>query len=91
MEMCAFQFFILPELTNLIPKKRKTKSTLLFTQIRWRPVLTIEDILISVISMLIDPNTESPANVDASVIPSLQTSRNNSEMIFQGTRRKSDN
>jgi ubiquitin-protein ligase len=35
---------------------------------RWRPVLTAEDIIVSVISMLMDPNTESPANVDASVI-----------------------
>ncbi|KAL4497386.1 hypothetical protein ABPG72_011321 [Tetrahymena utriculariae] len=34
---------------------------------RWRPVLTAEDIIISVISMLMDPNTESPANIDASV------------------------
>jgi ubiquitin-conjugating enzyme E2 G1 len=32
---------------------------------RWLPVHTIETILISVISMLADPNDESPANVDA--------------------------
>lgn len=39
---------------------------------RWLPVHTVETILISVISMLADPNDESPANVDAAV--SLQTS-----------------
>uniref|UniRef100_A0AC35TR91 UBIQUITIN_CONJUGAT_2 domain-containing protein n=1 Tax=Rhabditophanes sp. KR3021 TaxID=114890 RepID=A0AC35TR91_9BILA len=32
---------------------------------RWLPVHTVETILISVISMLADPNFESPANVDA--------------------------
>ena len=34
---------------------------------RWLPVHTIETILISVISLLADPNDESPANVDAAV------------------------
>jgi len=34
---------------------------------RWLPVHTVETILISVISMLIDPNDESPANVDAAL------------------------
>lgn len=32
---------------------------------RWLPVHTVETIMISVISMLADPNDESPANVDA--------------------------
>ncbi|KXJ29124.1 ubiquitin-conjugating enzyme E2 G1 [Exaiptasia diaphana] len=32
---------------------------------RWLPVHTVHSILISVISMLADPNDESPANVDA--------------------------
>jgi len=32
---------------------------------RWLPVHTVETILISVISMLADPNAQSPANVDA--------------------------
>ena len=35
---------------------------------RWRPVLGVEQILISVISMLNEPNCNSPANVDASVM-----------------------
>ena len=35
---------------------------------KWNLVLTIEAVLVSVVSMLIDPNTESPANVDASVM-----------------------
>jgi ubiquitin-conjugating enzyme E2 G1 len=32
---------------------------------RWNPVHTVESILISVISMLSDPNCESPENVEA--------------------------
>lgn len=34
---------------------------------RWLPVHTVESILMSVISMITDPNDESPANVDAAV------------------------
>ncbi|KAK3751789.1 hypothetical protein QZH41_013259 [Actinostola sp. cb2023] len=34
---------------------------------RWLPVHTVHSILISVISMMADPNDESPANVDAAV------------------------
>uniref|UniRef100_A0A7S4QHB5 E2 ubiquitin-conjugating enzyme n=1 Tax=Ditylum brightwellii TaxID=49249 RepID=A0A7S4QHB5_9STRA len=34
---------------------------------RWRPILGVEAILMSVISMLSDPNDESPANLDAAV------------------------
>jgi len=32
---------------------------------RWRPILGVESILISVLSMLLDPNLDSPANLDA--------------------------
>ncbi|CAK8691310.1 ubiquitin-conjugating enzyme E2 G1-like [Clavelina lepadiformis] len=32
---------------------------------RWLPVHTVETIMVSVISLLCDPNDESPANVDA--------------------------
>ena len=39
---------------------------------RWRPILGVESIIISVISMLNDPNIESPANLDAAV--SIKTS-----------------
>jgi ubiquitin-conjugating enzyme E2 G1 len=35
---------------------------------RWRPILGVEAILISVISMLSDPNNDSPANIDAGVM-----------------------
>ncbi|CAM9281924.1 unnamed protein product [Heterosigma akashiwo] len=35
---------------------------------RWRPILGVESIIISVISMLSDPNDESPANIDAAVM-----------------------
>lgn len=34
---------------------------------RWRPILGAESILISVISMLNDPNIDSPANLDAAL------------------------
>eukprot|EP00403_Amphidinium_massartii_P019886 CAMPEP_0178431726 /NCGR_PEP_ID=MMETSP0689_2-20121128/32009_1 /TAXON_ID=160604 /ORGANISM="Amphidinium massartii, Strain CS-259" /LENGTH=166 /DNA_ID=CAMNT_0020053673 /DNA_START=69 /DNA_END=569 /DNA_ORIENTATION=- len=34
---------------------------------RWRPILGVQAILMSVISMLVDPNLNSPANVDAAV------------------------
>lgn len=33
---------------------------------RWSPVQSVEKILLSVVSMLAEPNDESPANVDAS-------------------------
>jgi ubiquitin-conjugating enzyme E2 G2 len=32
---------------------------------RWSPVQSVEKVLLSVISMLAEPNDESPANVDA--------------------------
>jgi ubiquitin-conjugating enzyme E2 G1 len=35
---------------------------------RWRPILGVESILVSVLSMLSDPNDESPANIDAGVM-----------------------
>lgn len=35
---------------------------------RWRPSLGVEQIIVSVISMLNDPNCDSPANIDASVM-----------------------
>lgn len=34
---------------------------------RWSPVQSIEKILISVMSMLAEPNDESPANIEAAV------------------------
>ncbi|KAJ7308916.1 hypothetical protein JRQ81_008193 [Phrynocephalus forsythii] len=34
---------------------------------RWLPIHTVETIMISVISMLADPNGDSPANVDAAI------------------------
>lgn len=38
---------------------------------RWLPIHTVETIMISVISMLADPNSDSPANVDAAVSDTL--------------------
>mmetsp|Transcript_1097 Transcript_1097/g.2022 ORF Transcript_1097/g.2022 Transcript_1097/m.2022 type:complete len:98 (+) Transcript_1097:255-548(+) len=34
---------------------------------RWRPIIGVEAILMSVISMLNDPNIDSPANLEASL------------------------
>eukprot|EP00474_Spongospora_subterranea_P005361 CRZ05819.1 hypothetical protein [Spongospora subterranea] len=34
---------------------------------KWRPILGVESILVSVVSLLSDPNFESPANIDASI------------------------
>jgi ubiquitin-conjugating enzyme E2 G1 len=34
---------------------------------RWRPILGVEQILMSVISLFSDPNDTSPANIDAAV------------------------
>lgn len=39
---------------------------------RWLPIHTVETIMISVISMLADPNGDSPANVDAAVSEPLK-------------------
>mmetsp|Transcript_46339 Transcript_46339/g.74301 ORF Transcript_46339/g.74301 Transcript_46339/m.74301 type:complete len:193 (-) Transcript_46339:19-597(-) len=35
---------------------------------KWRPILSIEAVILSVMSMLSEPNFESPANIDASVM-----------------------
>ena len=35
---------------------------------RWRPILSVEAILISVQNMLSEPNENSPANIDAAVV-----------------------
>jgi len=35
---------------------------------KWRPILSIEAVIISVMSMLSEPNFGSPANIDASVM-----------------------
>ena len=35
---------------------------------RWRPILGVEAVIVSVISMLADPNDDSPANVEAAVM-----------------------
>lgn len=34
---------------------------------RWRPILGVEAVLLSVTSMLNDPNPNSPANIEASI------------------------
>ncbi|XP_041084338.1 ubiquitin-conjugating enzyme E2 G1-like isoform X1 [Polyodon spathula] len=48
---------------------------------RWLPIHTVETIMISVISMLADPNSDSPANVDAGVL-SLQSDASHIEIRF---------
>lgn len=34
---------------------------------RWRPILGVEQVIVSVMAMLNEPNIDSPANVDAAV------------------------
>jgi ubiquitin-protein ligase len=36
--------------------------------VRWRPILGVDAILLSVMMMLQSPNIDSPANIDASVM-----------------------
>lgn len=53
---------------------------------RWLPVHTVETILLSVISMLADPNDESPANVDAAVswnVPSLKGAQSQNQYTLE--------
>lgn len=56
---------------------------------RWLPIHTVETIMISVISMLADPNSDSPANVDAAVsfltpqTPVLQPSPSQSSLAVK--------
>jgi ubiquitin-conjugating enzyme E2 G1 len=38
------------------------------SDMRWRPIHGVESIIVSVISMLSDPNDDSPANIDAAVM-----------------------
>lgn len=54
---------------------------------RWLPVHSVETILISVISMLSDPNDQSPANIEAAVrfylIVALYASRTEPFPVFR--------
>lgn len=72
----VFPYYTHPE---MIPRDtsraRKGKKTLIekgllrfeskLVVCRWSPVQSVEKVLLSVMSMLAEPNTESPANVDA--------------------------
>lgn len=49
---------------------------------RWSPAQNVETILMSTVSMLNDPNTNSPANVDASVM--FRDKREEYERIVKG-------
>ena len=55
------------------------------TDERWKPIHSIESILMSVISMLSAPNFESPANVDAAVssvlLPHARVTRSRSDTL----------
>lgn len=55
---------------------------------RWLPVHTVETILLSVISMLSSPNSDSPANIEAAV-RSFLFSRKNIVKILRCSKRKS--
>ncbi|KAF2496808.1 ubiquitin-conjugating enzyme [Lophium mytilinum] len=53
---------------------------------RWSPIQSVEKILISVMSMLAEPNDESPANVDAARM--WRERRKEYERIVRGNVRK---
>ena len=71
MEPCVFQSYILQNTMN-----KTNKFYLIFMIIylqeredeKWRPIISVEAILLSVQNMLSDPNEYSPANIDAAVI-----------------------
>ncbi|KAL7390816.1 hypothetical protein ABVT39_000008 [Epinephelus coioides] len=48
---------------------------------RWLPIHTVETIMISVISMLADPNSDSPANVDAASASEGDAQKNDCERV----------
>jgi ubiquitin-conjugating enzyme E2 G2 len=54
---------------------------------RWSPIQSVEKILISVMSMLAEPNDESPANVDAARM--WRDKRKEYEDVVRGNVRKS--
>lgn len=54
---------------------------------RWSPIQSVEKILISVMSMLAEPNDESPANVDAARM--WRERRDEYEKIVRGNVKKS--
>lgn len=62
---------------------------------RWRPILGVDAILLSVLSMLDQPNVDSPANVDAAVNFSFTIHqcvtliiRFNTKMTMKATKRR---
>ena len=74
MALFVYQFYIPQEKISLIHKKAHLKGIVKITsklklnvKTRWRPVLGVEQILISVLSILTAPNIDSPANIDAAV------------------------
>jgi ubiquitin-protein ligase len=59
---------------------------------KWRPVLGVEAVVVSVISMLVDPNINSPANIDASVITYYPNFiRSCSKIIVRNMKQKLEN
>ena len=76
---------------NLRHKKKTVRSIFYFRKKRWRPILTAEDVIISVISMILDPNCDSPANIDASVLIFFINGRFNLEIIDKHIKKKLSN
>jgi ubiquitin-conjugating enzyme E2 G2 len=54
---------------------------------RWSPIQSVEKILISVMSMLAEPNDESPANIDAAKM--WRNKREEYEKVVRGNVKKS--
>lgn len=69
MVVFVYQFYILQVLMKQINKyhlKFEVKSKEREDE-KWRPIISVEAILLSVQNMLSDPNENSPANIDAAV------------------------
>jgi len=79
MERFAFQFFMQQEMIQIVsilihkyninayiyPPPFSISTVYESSSERWSPVQSIEKILLSVLSMLAEPNVESGANIDA--------------------------
>lgn len=54
---------------------------------RWSPVQSVEKILLSVVSMLAEPNCESPANIEASVCCTAQFKDWHPKVMYRDNRK----
>lgn len=68
MVLCFLLFLVYPDGTvciSILHEPGEDKFGYERPEERWLPVHTVETIMLSVISMLSSPNTDSPANIEA--------------------------